>query len=95
MAMMYGYEVNSTNDPCIAAADRSAGLGARVLAPGGSMINVLPFLRHFPAWFPGASSHKIAAEVSRLTDEMIRIPTELIKRRLVSRAYHNMNEGTN
>ncbi|KDR69747.1 hypothetical protein GALMADRAFT_128336 [Galerina marginata CBS 339.88] len=82
MAAMYGYDVKSFEDPCIVAANRSITLGVHLLLPGSSMINILPFLAHIPAWFPGASSHKVAAEVLKLTREMERIPTEFVKTRV-------------
>ncbi|PPQ86501.1 hypothetical protein CVT25_008245 [Psilocybe cyanescens] len=46
------------------------------MAPGGGLINIFPLLRHIPIWFPGATSRKEAEEVRRLTEEVVRIPTE-------------------
>jgi hypothetical protein len=80
---MYGYDVESVNDPCIANADKSVTLGSPLLLPGASMINIFPILAFIPAWFPGASSHKVAAEVKRLTDEVIRFPLDWAKMRMV------------
>lgn len=84
MASMYGYEVKSLDDPCIAAADESISLGAVLMVPGKSLINDFPILRHVPPWFPGASSRRTAAKVRMLTDEMRRIPTEFVKKQFVS-----------
>ena len=50
--------------------------------PGRSFINVFPILASIPEWFPGAS-HKVAAEVKRLTDEVIRVPMDSAKMRMV------------
>jgi hypothetical protein len=83
MKTMYGYDVESIEDPCVTSADKSITLGAPLFLPGGSFINVFPILASIPAWFPGASSHKVAAEVKRLTDEVIRVPMDSAKMRMV------------
>lgn len=83
MKTMYGYDVESVNDPCIATADKSVALGSPLLLPGASMINVFPILAFIPAWFPGASSHKVAAEVKRLTDKVIQVPMGWTEMRMV------------
>jgi len=83
MKTMYGYDVESINDPCVTSADKSVTLGAPLFLPGESLINVFPILGFIPAWFPGASSHKIAAEVKRLTDEVMRFPMDWAKMRMV------------
>ena len=83
MSTMYGYEVKSIDDPCIAAADQSTLLGAPLCLPGASIANVIPFLRHIPAWLPRPSSLDIADEVRRLTHEMQRIPMEFVKKGMV------------
>ncbi|KDR82225.1 hypothetical protein GALMADRAFT_58980 [Galerina marginata CBS 339.88] len=44
MMTMYGYEVKSFEDPCIVAADQSITLGARLLMPGATLVNVFPRL---------------------------------------------------
>ena len=83
MSTMYGYEVKSIDDPCIAAADQSIVLGAHLGLPGSSIANVIPFLRHIPAWLPRPSSLDVADEVRRLTHEMQRIPMEYVKKGMV------------
>jgi len=83
MKAMYGYDVQSIDDPCVTGADKSVTLGAPLFLPGGSFINVFPFLASIPAWFPGASSRKIAEEVKELTDEVIRVPLDWAKMRMV------------
>ncbi|KDR69754.1 hypothetical protein GALMADRAFT_77060 [Galerina marginata CBS 339.88] len=82
MATMFGYDVKSIDDPCIFAADQSILLGARLLLPGSSYMSFFPGLAKVPAWCPGASACKAAAEVRRLTDEMQRLPMEFVAKRL-------------
>jgi hypothetical protein len=76
MLMMYGYAPESLDDPIIHLADEAATLAATLLQPGGTLINVLPFLRHVPSWVPGATGKKIAEKVRRLTVDTKRIPME-------------------
>ncbi|KDR82203.1 hypothetical protein GALMADRAFT_135566 [Galerina marginata CBS 339.88] len=80
MMTMYGYEVKSLEDPCVVAADKSIFLGLKLLAPGATFINFFPALAYIPSWFPGASSHKLADEVKRLTDKMEGIPMAFVKK---------------
>ena len=80
---MYGYDVESLDDSCVIAADKSVTLAAQLFVPGETLINIFPILAFIPAWFPGASSHKAAAEVKRLTDELIRFPVDWAKMRMV------------
>ncbi|KDR84601.1 hypothetical protein GALMADRAFT_56030 [Galerina marginata CBS 339.88] len=82
MAAMYGYDVKSFEDPCVVAAQRSLNLGVYLLLPGSSYISILPILKYIPPWFPGASSRRMAAEVSSFTAEMIRIPMEFVRKRV-------------
>ncbi|PPQ87341.1 hypothetical protein CVT25_002091 [Psilocybe cyanescens] len=79
MEMMYGLEVKSIQDPCVAIADEAIKLGTDLLVPGSSLINTFPFLQHVPTWFPGATSRKQADIVRCLTEEMIRIPVDKMK----------------
>ena len=83
MKTMYGYDVESIDDPCVTGADKSITLGAPLLLPGGSFVNIFPVLASVPSWFPGASSLKVAAEVKRLTDNIIRIPMDSAEMRMV------------
>jgi len=83
MKTMYGYDVESIDDPCITNADESITLGAKLFVPGATLINIFPILAFIPAWFPGASSQKLAAEVKRLTAEVIRVPMDWAKMRMV------------
>ncbi|KAH9478384.1 Cytochrome P450 monooxygenase 208 [Psilocybe cubensis] len=82
MLMMYGYEVQSISDPVVTVADEAIRLGGQLVIPGGTLINIFPMLQHIPAWFPGASSQKLAKIVRELSDEMMSIPTKFVKKSL-------------
>ena len=83
MKTMYGYDVESIDDPFVTGADKSVTLGLEFLVPNASLINTFPMLAFIPAWFPGASSHKLFAEVKRLTNEVFRVPMDWAKMSMV------------
>jgi hypothetical protein len=83
MKTMYGYDVESIHDPCIEAAEKSTHMAVNLLLPGNSMINIFPVLGYIPAWFPGASSHKLAAKVKSLVTQMDEMTTEFVRKRMV------------
>ncbi|KAF4620344.1 hypothetical protein D9613_001208 [Agrocybe pediades] len=79
MASMYGYEVDSLEDPCVLAADESLLLGGSLLLPGGNFLDIIPALKYVPPWVPGAKSVQIAAKVRELTEAVQTIPLEFAK----------------
>ena len=81
--MMYGFAPTSLEDPIIHIADEGAQLGASLLEPGGTFINIIPILRHVPAWFPGATAKKMAVRARSLAEDMKRIPMERVKDAMV------------
>lgn len=90
VSLMYGYEVESLEDPIVQIADESIDLGTQLLIPGASLINLIPALKYVPPWFPGAVSRKQAAKVLHLTEEIKRIPMEFVKQKFV-RFYSSMS----
>ena len=83
MKTMYGYDIRTFHDPCIEAVDTSTRLGAYLLIPKNSIINIFPVLGYIPAWFPGASSHKLVEKVKSLAVEMDEMTTDFVKKRMV------------
>ena len=83
MKTMYGYDVKSIDDPFVTGADKSVTLGLEFLVPNASLINTFPMLAFIPAWFPGASSQKLFAEVKQLTNEVFRVPMDWAKMSMV------------
>jgi hypothetical protein len=93
MLMMYGYAPESLDDPIIHIADEGATLGASLLEPGGTLINVLPILRHIPSWVPGATAKKMAEKARWLAEEMKRIPMERVTAAMVGCQLPNKSTG--
>ena len=80
---MYGYDVESIDDPFVTGTDKSVTLGLEFLVPNASLINMFPMLAYIPAWFPGASSLKLFSEVKRLTNEVFQVPMDWAKLSMV------------
>ncbi|KAF4620900.1 hypothetical protein D9613_001211 [Agrocybe pediades] len=66
LSTMYGYDITSLDDPCIAAAEESIALGAEILQPGNNFINMFPIIGRLPTWFPGTKAVRKAAEVKSI-----------------------------
>ena len=84
MLMMYGYAPESLNDRIIHITGEGVTLGTSLLEPGGTLINVLPMLRHIPSWVPGATAKKMAEKARRLIEEMKSIHMDRVTAAMVS-----------
>ena len=84
MSIMYGHDLEWLDDPFIVAAEESAIMALKLLQPGYTLINVLPFLQHIPPWFPGAVAQRMAKETKKLADMLRLSPMETVKKQLVS-----------
>jgi hypothetical protein len=84
MRMMYGYSPATIDAHYIRIADESAKMMGNLAEVGGTLINILPFLRHIPPWVPGASGRKKIERLRRLTEEVKRTPLEYSKVSMVS-----------
>ena len=84
MATVYGYESAPKDDPFLDNADKAIILMTNAMFPGASIVNSLPLLRSFPSWFPGSQFHKAAEECRILTTEMLDMPYNYVKKKLVS-----------
>ena len=86
MELMYGYNVKSFEDPCVAAADGSIKSGSAFVVAGTTWISILPSLTKLPmpSWFPGATSWKMAVKIRKLSKDAKMLPFNFAKANLVS-----------
>jgi len=76
LSIAYGLEITSTSDPFLEIAEQALiGLGAGS-TPGAFLVDSLPFLKHVPAWFPGASFKRRAAVWREWTRKLRDAPFE-------------------
>ncbi|TFK33557.1 cytochrome P450, partial [Crucibulum laeve] len=82
MASVYGYDVAPVKDHFVEVADEAMGISGKYIAPSAAAVNVLPWLRYVPKWFPGAGWKATAEEISKLTLEMLEVPMDYTKKTL-------------
>ncbi|KAI5115858.1 hypothetical protein M0805_003824 [Coniferiporia weirii] len=77
MRIAYGHKVLDRNDPHIELVDKAL----RAVSEGEnlSLIDVLPWLRYLPGWFPG-TSHELIKKGRVLSQAMMDEPHEMAKR---------------
>ncbi|KAI0367632.1 O-methylsterigmatocystin oxidoreductase [Pilatotrama ljubarskyi] len=61
MDIVYGISVAEHNDAYIRLAEKAAAIFTEIVVPGRYLVELLPFLQHIPAWFPGAGFKRDAA----------------------------------
>ncbi|KAF7346446.1 Cytochrome P450 [Mycena sanguinolenta] len=85
MAMVYGYDIKSLHDdPIVHLQQESIKRLSESAIPGRFMVNVFPFLRHVPAWFPGAGFHQFFKDTVKLVGQMKQAPFDFVKQNMQS-----------
>ncbi|KAI5120037.1 hypothetical protein M0805_004665 [Coniferiporia weirii] len=79
MKVAYGYKVLDRNDPYVELADRASRSVTGM--EQFFVINVFPWLRHLPGWFPG-TSHKLIEQSRLLSTAVMYEPYEMTKRKI-------------
>ncbi|QRV78649.1 cytochrome P450 family protein [Ceratobasidium sp. AG-Ba] len=82
LSAIYGYEVTSTHDPFVRAAEDAMEHMGEATMPGNFYVNTVPWLRFFPSWFPGMGWKKLAQEWRNEKNEMANGPFYWTKRQI-------------
>ena len=82
--MAYGIEMKAKNDPYVRMSERA--MSGLVLSgtPGRWLVDVLPFLKYVPSWFPGAGWKRQAAVWREWQDDMRTKPYDVAVANIVS-----------
>ncbi|GJJ05844.1 hypothetical protein Clacol_000031 [Clathrus columnatus] len=59
----YGLSIQAENDPHVEVAERAVQLFMDMLLPGRHLVDILPFLKYIPSWFPGTAFKQKANEM--------------------------------
>lgn len=78
----HGYTVSGEHDPLVELAEKATLEFSLASAPGGFLVDVIPALKHIPAWFPGAGFKKIANEWRQTADRLKDEPYQDVKRQV-------------
>ncbi|KAI5115931.1 hypothetical protein M0805_002081 [Coniferiporia weirii] len=76
----YGHKVESDDDEYTRLAVDAASRASAAGVPGATLVDLVPFLRHMPFWIPGAGSRKAVAKMREVTDDMLNVPYNDVKR---------------
>ncbi|KAF8917182.1 cytochrome P450 [Mucidula mucida] len=60
-SIVYGYEMESTNDPLVEMADRAMKASAHAMSSGNHLVDYLPILRYVPSWCTFKKDAELAA----------------------------------
>ncbi|SRR6266550_907386 len=95
MSTTFGYSVTLRE-----ADDRYATLAAEVLTvislllqPGGTLVNMIPFLRFVLPWIPGASTRRLAANAKEASIAYKTETYENVKSNLVNASIHILSDS--
>lgn len=84
LSLVYGLPIKRVNDPWIALAEQGMHWVTTTTVPGKYAVDVMPFLKYLPEWFPGAAFQKEAKEGREVMREFFSRPFEAAKRAIVS-----------
>ncbi|KAJ7650752.1 cytochrome P450 [Roridomyces roridus] len=74
MSIIYGIDVQRSNDPYLHTAEMAARAMSEAAVPGRYLVDLISPLKYIPDWFPGAGFKRQAAEGNRLVKEMRDVP---------------------
>ncbi|KZP18888.1 cytochrome P450 [Athelia psychrophila] len=76
----YGIKAQPEHDPLIEMVEDALAIAVAALVPGRFLVDAVPWLKHIPAWVPGASFQVVARETKAKLRNMSAIPFEQVKR---------------
>ncbi|KAF9477123.1 cytochrome P450 [Pholiota conissans] len=80
LEFMFGYDVNSLDDPFVTDAQESVEIANKYFSPESTLINAFPILGKIPPWVPGAKAQKVAAITRDLLKRLETKPMEMVKK---------------
>ncbi|KAK7049441.1 hypothetical protein VNI00_006047 [Paramarasmius palmivorus] len=86
LGIVYGQDVHSADDHLVALAEKANKTLITLGSLSAAIVNMFPFLRHFPAWFPGCGFQKIAREARSKLNSMVEKPYFLVVNQMNSSA---------
>ncbi|KDQ17553.1 hypothetical protein BOTBODRAFT_155572 [Botryobasidium botryosum FD-172 SS1] len=82
MWVMYGIRVRDAQDEYVVLSEEAIKQLNEVIPPGAAMVELFPFLRHIPAWVPGAGFQRRAKLGRETARKMADAPLEYVKQQL-------------
>ncbi|KZT28680.1 cytochrome P450 [Neolentinus lepideus HHB14362 ss-1] len=79
----YGYKIQEEGeDPLVHIADKTMEEFSDCTTTGKYLVDLLPFIKHIPAWMPGANFKRLAAKYQKSSDNMATVPLNYVKEQM-------------
>lgn len=79
MNVVYGMEIKEMDDEFVQLATMAMGYLSESRRSGAVWVEFVPFLRHIPAWVPGAYAAKLGARTRPVVQRMRNMPYDLVQ----------------
>jgi len=83
LRLSHGYITHEGDDPLVELAELASSQLSKAAA-GGHYVDLFPFLRHIPSWFPGAGFKKRAEEYAAVVHDIVEIPHNYVTSQLAA-----------
>ncbi|EJT98941.1 cytochrome P450 [Dacryopinax primogenitus] len=80
--VVYGHRLTGPDDEFLVTARKVLLIFERVIRPGAFIVDTLPFLKHLPDWFPGASFKITARQWRETADELRQTHLQKVQREM-------------
>ncbi|KAH9483138.1 Cytochrome P450 monooxygenase COX2 [Psilocybe cubensis] len=82
MSVAYGITIKDTEDPYISNAEEALMGLAEAGIPGSFLVDLMPWLKYIPAWFPGAGFQRKAAHWRKVNADVAQKPFKFAEEEL-------------
>ncbi|KAG6836285.1 hypothetical protein H0H93_009476 [Arthromyces matolae] len=82
MQVTYGHEITSNDDPYMDITDKTSHALGNAGPPGGTPVDLFPFLRYMPSWFPGTYYAEFARSQKAVVDVLHNYPFDQVVKEL-------------
>jgi hypothetical protein len=83
ISMTYGLPVQRNNDPLVHLSDSVFKAVVLAASPGKYLVNIIPFLKYIPSWFPGAQFKRDARQTRMQLDQILEEPFRMTQKDMV------------
>ncbi|QPG99207.1 hypothetical protein C2857_001197 [Epichloe festucae Fl1] len=87
LKIVYGYSVEQqTTDPLVNLIERMMANFSIAMLPMTWAVDMIPFLRYLPTWFPGTSFHETGQQWKAITERAMNTPYSFVRDKMKTRS---------